>query len=135
MDRTRAMNIRPPIGSTDTNPHPPFDLSRIIEIARQDMAFIRRIIREIVLNNRLDILELKASGEAADVARTFAVAHRIKGIANIIDAAEVACACRTLELACKLGGDAVPIREMLNDLIAKVEYLNLQMEAFETSVG
>ncbi len=84
---------------------------------------------EVLLDtNEADLQELVASVEAGDWLQAADRAHRIKGVARLVAAAEVDRDCERLERACK-APDAAEVKARLADLVASVGALDSAIRA------
>ena len=82
-----------------------------------------RFLNVLLVANQADLQELAAQVEAADWLQAADRAHRIKGVARLVAAAEVDRDCERLERACK-EADPVEVRARLADLVASVGKLD-----------
>lgn len=91
-----------------------YNLEKLMQLVGGDIDAVQRLIDALIINNRDDLVRLMTFFDDDAIADLSALAHKIKGAAHIIQAADVISSCEGLEQACK------GIRD--NDILAAAVY-------------
>ncbi|CAM3957824.1 transporter substrate-binding domain-containing protein [Rahnella bruchi] len=104
-----------------------FDLTELIQLTEGDPQKFAILLQTFLTGMSQDKKYVQAAFSAADLAALKALAHRIRGGAQVIKAQNLTDACDTLEIVCENEEDC---EEAVNQLLAELDCLALKLAEY-----
>lgn len=124
---TAPETVSVPTGENLLGDEEDIDLTSLEQLTRGDPASIKSLLRDLVSSNEEDMARLMQLFTQHDLPGLADLAHRVKGGARIIKAANLIHCCETLEQACN-GLDSAVLTEAVDALHQVMEKLAQRLE-------
>ncbi len=109
------------------SPKEDFDLAELIQLTEGGPQKLAMLLQTFLTGMSQDKKHIQTAFSAADLATLKALAHRIRGGAQVIKAQNLTDACDTLEIVCENEEDC---EEAVNQLLAELDYLALKLAEY-----